>query len=99
VPKITYTNAARADLMEAWMFVAEESLYAADKLLDAIEESITFLAQQPLMGRGRPELRANLRSWPTTTPYILFYVPESDGLTLIRVLHHAQDVQSINMSQ
>ncbi|WP_366520926.1 type II toxin-antitoxin system RelE/ParE family toxin [Rhodoferax sp.] len=46
------------------------------------------------MGRTRRDLTDDLRSWPTSTPYILFYTPQADGITIIRVLHHARDVQS-----
>jgi len=98
MPKVVHTSLARADLIEAWLYVAEENLNAADQMLDIINEGIHLLAQQPLMGRERPELRAGLRSWPTATPYILYYLPDLDGLTLIRVLHHARDIQSIDMS-
>jgi toxin ParE1/3/4 len=47
------------------------------------------------MGRARPDLAEGIRSWPTSTPYILFYLAEADGITVVRVLHHARDVQSI----
>ena len=95
--KIFYTDSARADLIDAWLFVAEENLPAADRMLETIHEGIQLLAQQPFMGRERPELRVGLRSWPTSTPYILYYVVEPDGLTFIRVLHHARDVHSIEL--
>ncbi len=96
--KIFYTDLARADLIEAWLFVAEENLSAADRMLETIQACINLLAQQPLLGRERPELRAGLRSWPTSTPYILYYLPAPHSLTLVRVLHHARDVQSIDIS-
>ena len=47
------------------------------------------------MGRTRDELAVGLRSWPTSTPYILFYFVEDDGITVARVLHHARDVPAI----
>ena len=72
--KIAFTDLARADLLEAWEYVAERSLSAADRLLLTINEDIHTLAQQPLMGRERPELRVGLRSWPTSTAYILYYL-------------------------
>jgi toxin ParE1/3/4 len=50
-----------------------------------------------LMGRERPELRVGLRSWPTSTAYILYYVPDQDGLILVRVLHHARDIQPLDV--
>ena len=93
--EIVYTASARADLLEAWQFVAEENPQAADQMLDVIEKGIKLLAQQPSMGRPRPELRTGLRSWPTSTPYVLYYATTTDGLNIIRVLHHARDIQSI----
>jgi plasmid stabilization system protein ParE len=50
---------------------------------------------QPKMGRTRDELAAGLRSWPTSTPYILFYFLDTDGITIARVLHHARDMPAI----
>jgi len=50
---------------------------------------------QPKTGRARDELAAGLRSWPTSTPYILFYFVDADGITIARVLHHARDVPAI----
>jgi len=44
------------------------------------------------MGRARPELADGLRSIVTRTPYIIFYLPEADGLLIVRVLHHARDI-------
>ncbi len=47
------------------------------------------------MGRARVELAANIRSWPTSTPYMLFYLVDEEVITVIRVLHHARDVRRI----
>ena len=52
-----------------------------------------MLATQPLMGRTRPELADGVRSWPTSTAYILFYLVDEKGAVVIRVLHHARDIQ------
>ena len=90
---VTFAQSAQTDLLEAWLFIAEENLKAADRVLDTIEQEANILATQPLMGRARPDLAEAIRSWPTSTSYILFYVAEADGITVIRVLHHARDVQ------
>ena len=95
---IVYTSSARLDLLEAWLFIAEDNLNAADQMLETINENISMLAQRPLLGRERPELHESLRSWITQTPYILYYAPEADGLTIVRVLHYARDIQNIDMS-
>ena len=92
---VNFAQSARTDLLEVWLFIAEENFNAADRVLETIEQEAGILATQPLMGRARPDLAEDIRSWPTSTSYILFYVAEPDGITVIRVLHHARDVQRV----
>lgn len=93
--RVRLTRSAETDLLEAWLYIAEKNPAAADQLVDAIEREGNTLSHQPLMGRARPELAEGVRSWPTSTRYILFYLPDDEGITLLRVLHHARDVQQI----
>ena len=93
--KVRHSASAENDLLEAWLFVAEDSVEAADRLLDQIQADSRTLLLQPKMGRTRDELAVGLRSWPTSTPYVLFYFFEDDGITVARVLHHARDVPAI----
>ena len=72
--RVLYTRSAETDLLEAWLFIAEEDPVAADRVLDAIDVEASTLSLQPLMGRARPELGEGVRSWPTSTPYVVFYV-------------------------
>ena len=76
---VLFSESAKADLLEAWLFIAEESVVSADDLVDAIHQEVKILSLQPLMGRVRPELAEGVRSWPTSTRYILFYVPAVPG--------------------
>jgi plasmid stabilization system protein ParE len=92
--KVLFSQRAQTDLLEAWLFIAENNLNAADKVVESIEQEANTLATQPKMGRVRPELANNMRSWPTSTAYILFYVAGENGITVIRVLHHARDIKS-----
>jgi plasmid stabilization system protein ParE len=91
--RVLYTRSAETDLLEAWLFIAEEDPVAADRVLDAIDVEANTLSSQPLMRRARPELGEGVRSRPTSTPYVLFYVSEGEDITVLRVLHHARDVQ------
>lgn len=93
--RVLYTHSAENDLLEAWLYVAEGDIGAADRMLARIEAEGRTLALQPRMGRARQELAAGLRSWPTSTPYILFYFVAEDGITVARVLHHARDVGAV----
>jgi toxin ParE1/3/4 len=50
---------AEQDLEEIWSYVAEDASPAtADRLIDAIIERFELLAEQPRMGRLRPEFGA-----------------------------------------
>ena len=94
--KVFYSACAENDLLEAWLYLAEESVTSADRMLDQIEAETIRLLDQPLMGRERSELAPGIRSWPTSTPYILFYFPNENGIVLARVLHHARDIPAID---
>ena len=91
--RLVFTERAQADLLEAWVFIAEDNPAAADKVLDTLEQEAKLLLVQPLMGRARPELDSAVRSWPSATPYVVFYEVDESELTVLRVLHHARDVR------
>lgn len=93
---LRFTASAENDLLEAWLYVAEDNIGAADRLLDKIEAEARQLLERPSLGRKRDELAQNLRSWPTSTPYILFYFQDEHGIVVARVLHHARDIPAVN---
>ena len=90
-----YTASAENDLLEAWLYVAEDNPPAADRVVDTIDREARELLAHPRMGRKRPELATGLRSWPTSTRYVLFYFADAAGVVIARVLHHARDVGAI----
>ena len=93
--RIRYTASANNDLLEAWLYIAEDNLSAADRMLDKIAVDTRALSENPRMGRARDELAPGLRSWPTSTPYIVFYFVQNNDILITRVLHHARDIQSL----
>lgn len=92
--RIRFTRSAETDLLELWLTLAEENLVAADESLDLIQTTVSLLGSQPEMGKVRPELADGLRSIPTRTPYIIFYLSDAGGLLVVRVLHHARDIDA-----
>lgn len=86
-------------MLQAWLYIADENLPAADRVLEAIERDAEALLRQPLMGQARPELAQFVRSWPSSTPYILYYVSEKAGMTVLRVLHHARNLRLASFDQ
>lgn len=93
---LRYTASAENDLLETWLYIAEDNLGAADRVVDTIDREARHLIDHPRMGRERPELAPGLRSWPTSTPYILFYFRDAKGIIVARVLHHARDVGAVD---
>ena len=64
---------------------------AADRVIDQIEAAEDRLALFPNLGRARPEIAIDLRSWPIGE-YLIFYRVERDRLEIVRVLHGARDL-------
>lgn len=50
MPRLTFTERAQADMLQAWLYIADENLAAADGVLEAIERDVGALLLQPLIG-------------------------------------------------
>lgn len=77
---------AFADLNDIWEFIAQDSVDAADRVLDEVQKAINMLVRAPLAGHLRPDLSSRpIRFWLIHT-YLIAYVPEQP-LLVIGVLH------------
>jgi toxin ParE1/3/4 len=85
---------ARSDLIEIWLYIAQNNQDAADRLITAIDEKLNLLSDSPQMGQAREELTSALRSFPVGK-YLLFYRPIPGGIELVRVVHGARDIKSL----
>jgi toxin ParE1/3/4 len=94
VPKVLRKPQAETDLIEIWIYIAQDSPTSADKLLDEIDEKSQTLADSSFIGRARDELGPNICSFPIGN-YVLFYQPIVDGIEIIRVLHGARDIDAL----
>jgi len=92
---LRYTASAENDLLETWLYVAQDNPQAADRIVDMIDLDARQLLAHPHIGRKRPELAPELRSWPTSTRYVLYYLADADGIVIARVLHHARDTTDV----
>ena len=64
---------AEQDLDEIWSYVAEDANpTTADRLMDAIVDRFELLAEQPRMGRLRPEFGAGVRLF-TVENHVIYY--------------------------
>ena len=64
---------AETDLDEIWCTIALDNVDAADRIIDILYEVAELLASRPKMGRARSELAAELMSFATNTPYVIYY--------------------------
>lgn len=92
--RVTRRPLAAADILDIWDYIAEDSLDQADRWVDKLDEQFRLIATQPLMGRARHELAADLRSFPFGR-YVIFYAPVADAIDVVRVLHSARDVDAV----
>ncbi|AHF91299.1 plasmid stabilization protein [Opitutaceae bacterium TAV5] len=88
------TPVALADATSIQDYIAQDSPGAAVRWLDALEQLLSRLAENPQMGRPREELRPRLRSIPLGR-YVVFYRESKRGVEIIRVLHSARDIQTL----
>ena len=84
------SDAARIDLEEIWLFIAQDNPDAADRFIQIIVSRFASLASMPYVGRQRKDLGAQLRSLPVKS-YVVFYRLKEDGVEIVRVLHGARD--------
>ncbi len=94
MPRVDLTLDAQADLREIWGYIAQDSVLQADRLLSRFSLKFDYLANHDGLGRPRPELAQNCRSYPLGK-YCLYFRPTEDGILLLRVLHSARDIRQI----
>ena len=98
MPRVRRTPASRGDYREIHDYIALDSPQNSAAVLSRFDARLEMLARNNLIGRPRPELAANLRSFPEGN-YVIFYRPIDDGIELIRVLHSARDISPAYFQQ
>jgi toxin ParE1/3/4 len=96
VARAVRRSRARQNLLAIWRYIADDSGEArADKYLRRLNDVITYIAQQPLMGRERPEIQEEgIGSFPAES-HVIFYIALEDGIELVRVIHGSQDIERV----
>jgi toxin ParE1/3/4 len=79
-------------LFDIWDYVADDSVRAADHIIEEFDHVFTLTAENPEMGRLRDEVEDALRSFPVGS-YVIFYTSMNEGVTVIRVLHMRRDLE------
>lgn len=90
--RLRLSDQARQDIVSTWEYVAEDSIAAADRLVQRLVTRCKLLADTPGMGVSRDELRPGLRSVPVGN-HLILYQPVDDGIAVFRIVHGARNLE------
>jgi plasmid stabilization system protein ParE len=89
------TPAAEGDLLIILEYLEGERPSAALRVLDALEQAMQFLAENPGVGHVRSDLTGQeVRFW-TVFNYLVIFRPGTEPLQIVRVLHGKRDVSRL----
>ena len=96
MPRLIVAPEARQDLRGIRDYIARDDPEAARRVVTRLRDMAWLLAGAPALGRRRPELGPELRSF-VADRYVLFYRPlaGATGIELARVLHGARDLDAL----
>ncbi len=92
--RFVLTPEARADLIEIWSYIAEDSIDAADQTLARLHDPFTRLGRTPGMGHQREDLAdARHRFW-TVYSYVIAYRWETTPIQIVAIVHGARQLEA-----
>lgn len=92
--QVRLSRRANADLDAIADYIGHQNPAAAVSELGRLLEKFWLLADHPLLGERREELRPGLRSFPCGN-YVIFYRPRTDGIEVLAVVHGARDIGAV----
>ena len=94
--RVFYTHQADRDLLDLWLYIAQDNPAAADRQLEAIHASCERLAEYPGIGQGSPDIRPGMKRWPVGS-YLVLHRLISDGIEVVRVVHGARHLDILDL--
>lgn len=89
--KFYLTKTAKASLLSIARYTEEHwGREQRNQYLKTIDATFHALANHPMQGIERPELRTGLRSFPEGK-HIIYYLPETTQIIIVDILHEKMD--------
>lgn len=89
------TQVAKADLLKILEYLDGDNPGAVLKVVDALDDAMQLLADNPGIGHRRPDLTPqDVRFW-SVFRYLVIYRPSPKPLEIVRVLHGKRDVRRL----
>ncbi|HVX85408.1 MAG TPA: type II toxin-antitoxin system RelE/ParE family toxin [Phycisphaerae bacterium] len=100
-PQVIRKPRVDRDLIELYLFIAQDKLEPAEAFLRVAEDSFQRLAHMPSIGRvwqSRHAQLAGVRVYPLPPPYrsyLVFYRMTGNGVEILTVLQGSLDLEAI----
>ena len=92
--RYSLTRKAQEDIGQILTYIAADNIDAAIKFDDKLTEVFELLSNNKKIGRLRPELKEDLRSFPEGN-YLIFYRIWAGEIAIVRVMHGARDLDEL----
>ena len=83
---LRYLPSFRGDLEQIWLYIAQDNMAAADRLIDDLCERCQVLSEHPKAGSRRPDIAPDCRQL-VIDRYVILYRIREEQIELIRALH------------
>jgi toxin ParE1/3/4 len=91
---VVRTRLADEDLVEIWLYIAQDNIEVADRLLEKIDKKCQLLADSPKVGVRRDDLAPDVFCL-IEGKYLIFYRIIDETVEILRVLHGARNLETI----
>lgn len=94
MPSYRISTPAVRDLEGIWDYYHNAAGQdVTNRLLDRLYRLFLLLADQPRIGKSRPELASGLRSYAVpNTRFVIFHTLRENGVDVVRVVHGSRDL-------
>jgi plasmid stabilization system protein ParE len=83
---------ALTDLDDIWLYIARDSIVAADRVIEEIYAAAHRLAEMPEMGHVREDVAdPSLKFWNLHS-YLVVYRPDTRPVEIVRILSGYRDI-------
>lgn len=91
-PSYSLRLLAQVDLEEIWLYTYEEwGVEQADTYLNLLFTRFTWLAENPLIGKKRDDIKTGYYCFPEGM-HLVFYILNKNGIDIIGIPHQSMDV-------
>jgi toxin ParE1/3/4 len=91
---VHYTNRAKQDLLDIWLWIARDNAALADAVLDRIERRAAKLSQHREIGMARPEIGEGARGLVIERWLVLYHLVDN-GVQIVRIVDGARDLDRL----